>query len=153
MSGVCLCVFVCCCSHDATSKYALTSSTASMQLHSCGEEDILIGSFFAISPQSSQLGAQNIALGGKGQGAQQVGSITGSSLVSSERLVSVSLGSDGEDGVLLLHRKCIVFCKANVFLVFDSWECAALLKIMELIQLQAEKSGKCANAETVATFA
>lgn len=55
-----------------------------MQFHSCGEADILIGSYFAISPQSSQLEAQNIALGGEGQGARQVGSITGSSLVSSE---------------------------------------------------------------------
>lgn len=45
-----------------------------MQFHSCGEEDILIGSFFAISPQSSQLGAQSIAVGGEGQGAQEVGS-------------------------------------------------------------------------------
>lgn len=54
-----------------------------MQFHSCGEEDILIGSFFAISPQSSQLGAQSIAVGGEGQGAQEVGSITGLRLVSS----------------------------------------------------------------------
>ncbi|TKS78398.1 hypothetical protein D9C73_012776 [Collichthys lucidus] len=82
-----------------------------MQLHSCGEGDILIGSFFAISPQSSQLGAQNIALGGE-----------------EPSKLGQSLG-----------RVC--------------WECAALLKIMELTQLQAEKSGKRANAETVATFA
>lgn len=77
------CVFVCSCSNDAPSNYGLTSSTASMQFHSCGEEDILIGSFFAINPQSSQLGAQSIAVGGEGQGAQEVGSITGLRLVSS----------------------------------------------------------------------
>lgn len=67
-----------------------------MQFHSCGEEDILIGSFFALSPQSSQLGAQNIALGGQGQGTQQVGSITGLSLVSPEQLVAFSVGSSME---------------------------------------------------------
>lgn len=67
-----------------------------MQFHSCGEEDILIGSFFAISPQSSQLGAQSIAVGGEGQGAQGVGSITGLNLVSSVQLVAVSVGCSVE---------------------------------------------------------
>ncbi len=75
-----------------------------MQFHSCGEEDILIGSFFAISPQSSQLGAQNIALGGEGQGAQQVGSITGSSLVSSGQLVAVFVGSAMEEMVCCCYN-------------------------------------------------
>lgn len=86
---------VCCCSHDATSNYALTSSTVSMQFHSCGEGDILVGLCFAISPQSSQLRTQSIALGGEGQGAQQVGSITGSSLAIPEQLLGFLSGEDG----------------------------------------------------------
>lgn len=91
-----MCVFVRCCSHDATSNHALTSSTASVQFHSRGEKDILIGSFFAINPQSSQLEAPNSALGGEGQGAQEVGSITGSSPVSSEQLFAVLVASTTE---------------------------------------------------------
>lgn len=70
-------------------QYALTSTTASIQFHSCGEEDILIGSFFAVSPQTSQLGAQNIAVGGEGQGGQEVGSITGPSVVCTDQMVAV----------------------------------------------------------------
>lgn len=107
-------------SHDATSSYALTSSTASMQLHSCGEEDISIGSFFGLSPQSSQLGAQNIALGGEGWGAQEVGSITESNLVSSEQLVAVSVGSSLENMACCCYTENVQFCKENFFSVFDS---------------------------------
>lgn len=43
-------VRVCLCrACDAGRKCALTSSKASVQFRSCGEEDILIGSFFALS--------------------------------------------------------------------------------------------------------
>lgn len=38
-----------CCACDAGRKCALTSSKASVQFRSCGEEDTLIGSFFALS--------------------------------------------------------------------------------------------------------
>lgn len=58
--GACLCP-------ASTINCALTSSTASAQFHSCGEEDILIGSFLAVGLQTSQLGARNIAVGGEGQ--------------------------------------------------------------------------------------
>lgn len=62
-----------------------------MQFHSCGEEDIPIGLFFGLSPQSSQLGAQDIALGGEEWGALEAGSITEPSLASSEQLVAVGV--------------------------------------------------------------
>lgn len=94
---------MCCCSHDAASNHALTSSTASVQFHSCGEEGILIGSFFAISPETFQLGAQHIALGGEGWGDRKVGSITSSSLVRSEQLVAVSCG-------VLRRGRCCAVC-------------------------------------------
>lgn len=64
-----VCVFVGCCSHDTTSNYALTSSTASVQFHSCGEGDILIGSLSALSPQSSQLGGSKYCCGRWGTGS------------------------------------------------------------------------------------
>lgn len=133
-------VFVCCCSQDARSNYALTSSTASVQFHSCGEEDILIGSFFAISPQSSQLGAENIALGGEGQGAQWVGSIIGSGLVNSEQLVAVSVSCCLEEAEVreVAWGKCVILVNHGTGI---------------LTQSQNGKCGIEANAEPVATFA
>jgi len=64
-----------------------------MQFHSCGEEDVPTGLFCAASPQTSQLGAQDIAVGVEGQGAHEVGSITGLILVSSVQLVADVIGS------------------------------------------------------------
>lgn len=116
-----------------------------MQFHSCGEEDNLIGLFFALSPQSSQLGAQNIALGGKGQGAQQVGSITGSSLVSPEQLVAFSVGFSMEK---------MVCCRYTVNLqCFVRKISSEVLAVSHRADTRTVKSGKYANAESVATFA
>lgn len=130
LSNCTVCVFVCCDFCDAASNYALTSSKASMQFHSCGEEDILIGPFYALNPQSSQLGAQNIALGGEGQGTQQVGSITGLSPVSPEQLVAFSVGSSMERMVccsftgnvhFVRHISSEVLKVTNVLPSWKSW--------------------------------